>query len=91
MKFVGVFALLLALMLAALLDCTVAADCEYRGQKANKGENFQIKGECSQYTCDGPGAISAKACPSIYAAPSCKYTPQDDSKPYPACCESYDC
>ncbi|XP_011183090.1 uncharacterized protein LOC105212665 [Zeugodacus cucurbitae] len=91
MKFFGVVALLLVVVLAALLDSAAAADCELSGEKANKHEKFQIRGECAQYTCDGPGEISAITCPSIAAPASCKHTPQDNSKPFPMCCESYDC
>lgn len=36
------------------------ADCDYRGQHANRGETFQVKGECNVYTCQGPGEITAK-------------------------------
>ncbi|XP_004531145.1 venom peptide HsVx1-like [Ceratitis capitata] len=91
MKSLNFLALLLVLMLVGLFDNTSAADCELNGAKANAGEKFQVKGSCQEYTCHGPGSITALTCAAVAAPPSCKHIPQDNSKPYPACCESYDC
>ncbi|XP_017476665.1 PREDICTED: venom peptide HsVx1-like [Rhagoletis zephyria] len=90
MKCVGVFGSLLLVVFVASLG-SAKADCEYGGQLAKSGAEFQIKGECNLYKCHEDGSITAKTCPYVVAPNYCKKIPQDDSKPYPACCETFDC
>ncbi|XP_053952136.1 uncharacterized protein LOC128859291 [Anastrepha ludens] len=89
MNCVGIFGLLFLALVAAL--SSVNADCEYSGEKAKPGQEFQVKGECNIYTCHEDGGLTAKTCPVVQAAPNCVKVPQDNSKSFPGCCETYNC
>ncbi|XP_062142840.1 uncharacterized protein LOC133850694 [Drosophila sulfurigaster albostrigata] len=62
------------LLLALSYDCSDA--------KVNRGEKFQILGECRQYTCIGHESFVALVCPDVA---NCNKEP-DITKLYPQCC-----
>ncbi|XP_055846060.1 venom peptide MmKTx1-like [Episyrphus balteatus] len=65
--------------------------CTFKGKSLKVGEKYSPPGKCATYTCRGNGLMNAVGCPSTTAPDKCTKIPQDNSKPYPECCESYKC
>ncbi|KAM7350813.1 short spindle 7 [Cochliomyia hominivorax] len=84
------FLLVLCVILAAFAFAQ-ADECKIDGHVVKVGEKFSAPGKCTEYTCTGPNAFTAKTCPDVQSLKPCKYVPQDNSKPYPQCCPRHEC
>ncbi|XP_059222677.1 la1-like protein 13 isoform X2 [Stomoxys calcitrans] len=88
-----IIAVLVTLVILAGVCASDDDSCTIDGHVVKKGEYYHPIGKCERVHCRGSDHISGIGCGVVAIRPGskCKLIPKDLTKPYPHCCESYEC